>query len=265
MQYTCRSLHDLIDISVMLKEERHTYILESIQKNQKVLTLELSDALAVSEDTVRRDLKELSDKGQLKKVHGGAISLSLNPFDYKDREVYALDQKKQLANKAAELVKENSVVILDGGTTNLELAKALPKSLSATVFTNSIPIASELAGHPRIEVIFAGGRVLKQAQVTVGEEAIKTFSGLYADQCFLGIRSLHHQIGITEIDWEETQVKRAMIHAAAEVLSLLIPEKIETVNPYKIGETQKLHKIISCLPDGDQRLDPYESLGIQTL
>ncbi|OLT59768.1 DeoR/GlpR family DNA-binding transcription regulator [Moorena bouillonii] len=249
----------------MLKEERHSYILDSIQKNQKVLTLELSDALSVSEDTIRRDLKELSDRGQLKKVHGGAISLSLNPFDYRDREVYALEQKKLLANKAARLIKENTVIIIDGGTTNLELVKALPKSLSATVFTNSIPIASELAQHPRTEVIFAGGRVLKQAQVTVGEEAINTFRGLYADQCFLGVRSIHHQIGITEIDWEETLVKRSMIHAAAEIVSLLIPEKIETVNPYKIGETQRLNKIISCLPQGDQRLDLYEGMGIETL
>lgn len=249
----------------MLKEERHSYILESILNKQKVLTLELKEELNVSEDTVRRDLKELAERGQLKKVHGGAISLSLNPFDYKDRVVYAEDQKRELAAKAKHLIKDGSVVIIDGGTSNLELVRSLSKNLRASIFTNSIPIATELADFPHIDVVFSGGRVLKNAQATVGVEAISTFSGLYADLCFLGVRSIHHQIGITEIDWEETQVKRVMIKSAAKVVSLLIPEKIDRVSPYVIGESKSLHTIVSCLPAGDQRLDFYRNMDIEIL
>ncbi|MEM6801402.1 MAG: DeoR/GlpR family DNA-binding transcription regulator [Bacteroidota bacterium] len=249
----------------MLKEERLNYILSALSQNQKVLTLELSADLHVSEDTIRRDLKELSEKGQLKKVHGGAISLNLNPFDYRDREVYALDQKKALAAKAVKLIRPNSVNIIDGGTSNLELVRAIPKNLTACIFTNSIPIAAELADHPNLEVIFAGGKVLKQAQVTVGEEAIRTFSGLHADTCFLGVRSIHHQIGITEIDWEETQVKRVMLQAARQTISLLIPEKIETVNPYVIGTSNQLSIMVSGLSETDQRLLPYRALGLEIL
>lgn len=249
----------------MLKEERHTYILESLLKKQKVLTLELHEELKVSEDTIRRDLKELAERGQLKKVHGGAVSHSLNPFDYRDRVVYAEDQKRELAQKAIHLIKDKSVVIIDGGTTNLELVRTLPKKLRASIFTNSMPIASELADYPNIDVVFAGGRVLKNAQVTVGEEAIRTFSGLHADLCFLGVRSIHPQIGITEIDWEETQVKRVMLKAAAKIVSLLIPEKIDRVSPYVIGETQSLHTIVSKLSPGDRRLDVYRDMDIEIL
>lgn len=249
----------------MLKEERLNYILSALSQKQKVLTLKLSEDLRVSEDTIRRDLKELAEKGQLKKVHGGAIALSLNPFDYRDREVYALDQKKALAAKAVQLIKPKSVNIIDGGTSNLELVRAIPKNLEACIFTNSIPIASELADHPHMEVVFAGGKVLKKAQVTVGEEAIRTFSGLHADTCFLGVRSIHHQIGITEIDWEETQVKRVMLQAARKVVSLLIPEKIETVNPYVIGGSNKLSTLVSSLSETDQRLLPYQALGLEIL
>lgn len=249
----------------MLKEERHTYILESLAKKQKVLTLELHEELKVSEDTIRRDLKELAEKGQLKKVHGGAISHSLNPFDYRDRVVYAEDLKRAMAKKAVHLIKDQSVVIIDGGTSNLELVRALPKNLRASIFTNSMPIATELADYPNIDVVFAGGRVLKNAQATVGEEPIRTFSGIHADVCFLGVRSLHYQIGITEIDWEETQVKRVMIKAAAKVVSLLIPEKIDRVSPYVIGEAKNLHTIVTSLPPKDHRLDTYRMMDIEIL
>ncbi|MEL6850643.1 MAG: DeoR/GlpR family DNA-binding transcription regulator, partial [Bacteroidota bacterium] len=153
----------------MLKEERHSFILEELRLKKKVLTYELSEALEVSEDTIRRDLKELAEINQIKKVHGGAVSHSLNPYDYKDRQIFAQDEKIQIAEKARHLIKPHQVVIMDGGTTNLELAKRLPRELEATIFTNSLPIAVELSDHPKVETIFLGGKLLKKAQVTVGE------------------------------------------------------------------------------------------------
>lgn len=249
----------------MLKEERHNFILEELRIKNKVLTFELSETLAVSEDTIRRDLKELSDQGQIKKVHGGAVSHSLNPYHYNDRAVYAHDEKILIAEKAKYLIKNQQVVFMDGGTTNLELARRLPLELTATIITNSIPVASQLTEHPNIELVVVGGKILKSAQVTIGPEVIDTISGIRADLCFLGTRSIHHQIGISEIDWDETKVKRAMLSHANEIICLVIPDKIGTVQPYIIGETRQISTIVTTLDKKNITLSPFLEMGIEIL
>ncbi|MEM6342459.1 MAG: DeoR/GlpR family DNA-binding transcription regulator [Bacteroidota bacterium] len=249
----------------MLKDERHQLILDTVRQQNKVLTVELSQVLQVSEDTIRRDLKELSEQGQVKKVHGGAVSHSLNPYSYQDRKVYADAEKKQIATKATKLFRSGQVVFMDGGTSNLELARQFPQHLEITLITNSLPVAVELADHPMIEIIFIGGKLLKTAQVTIGPEVIETVKGIRADICVLGTRSIHHQLGITEIDWDETKVKRAMMESSAETVSLVIKEKIDTVQPYIIGESKKVDILVSSLDKHDPLLRPYIALGIEII
>lgn len=249
----------------MLKDERHQLILDTVRQQNKVLTVELSHVLQVSEDTIRRDLKELADQGQVKKVHGGAVSHSLNPYSYQDRKVYADEEKKGIAAKATKLFSSGQVVFMDGGTSNLELARQFPHNLEITLITNSLPVAVELADHPRIEIIFIGGKLLKTAQVTIGPEVIETVKGIRADICVLGTRSIHHQLGITEIDWDETKVKRAMMESSAELISLVIKEKIDTVQPYIIGESKNVNILVSSLDKYDPILKPYTALGIEII
>ena len=110
----------------MLKEERQHKILSILKDSGKVLTLSLSQQLEVSEDTVRRDLKELADAGRVKKVHGGAILASANPFDFRERQVYAKGQKQAIALAALSHIRKGQVIFMDGGTTNLEVARILP-------------------------------------------------------------------------------------------------------------------------------------------
>lgn len=249
----------------MLKEERHSLILEQLSQKNKVLTVELSQTLAVSEDTIRRDLKELADQGQIKKVHGGAVSNSLNPFHYRDREVYAHEEKIAIAEKAKFLLRDRQVVFMDGGTTNLELARRLPPELKATILTNSIPIASQLSDHPNIELVFLGGKVLKSAQVTIGTDVVQAISGIRADICILGTRSIHHQIGISEIDWDETKVKRAMMQAANEIICLVIAEKIGTTQPYIIGDIRQISTMVTTIDKKDENLLPFYETGIEII
>ncbi|RMG28274.1 MAG: DeoR/GlpR transcriptional regulator [Bacteroidetes bacterium] len=246
----------------MLKEERHAYILQRLSARQKVLTSSLSEELSVSEDTIRRDLKELADNGQLRKVHGGALPPSHNPYAYRDREVYALESKIKIAEKARSLIQDGQVVLMDGGTTNLELVKRLPQDLHATFFTNSLPVAVQLSGHPHIEVIFAGGKLLKDAQATIGLEVVHLFSEIRADICILGTRSLHHEAGITEINWEEAQVKRSLVQAAKKVVALVISEKIDTLQPYTVCDIKGLHTVVTELDTTDEILIPYKKRGI---
>ncbi|MEM6767096.1 MAG: DeoR/GlpR family DNA-binding transcription regulator [Bacteroidota bacterium] len=246
----------------MLKEERLTYILNSLRLDHKVLTAELSGQLNVSEDTIRRDLKELSDNGKIKKVHGGAVAHSLNPFSYRERKVYKLQDKITIVEKAISLIQNGQVIIMDGGTTNLELARRLPEDLAATIFTNSLPVAEQLAEHPTVDIIFAGGKLLKSALATIGLEVIQSFSEIRADLGILGTRSVDREGGITEIDWEEAKVKRAIVSASQHLISLAISEKLDTLQPYKVADISHLHTLVTELPSDSQALAPYKELGI---
>ncbi|KAA3439778.1 DeoR/GlpR family DNA-binding transcription regulator [Rufibacter hautae] len=249
----------------MLKQERHNYILEEVRKQNKVLSSELSQKLSVSEDTIRRDLKELSDVGQIKKVHGGAMQNGYIPFSHKDREIYAHEEKVTIVRKAIQLIQDDSVVVMDGGTTNLELTRQLPLDLKATVFTNSLPIALQLSEHPGVETIFMGGKILRNAQVAVGLDVINFVADIHADICFIGTRSIHHVIGITDFDREETQTKQALISCARQVVSMPLSEKLNTTQPFKVSPIERVHTIITELAPDNPLLDNYRKAGLQIL
>jgi DeoR family transcriptional regulator, fructose operon transcriptional repressor len=249
----------------MLKDERLNYILDQVRDKDKVLSSDLSLALQVSEDTIRRDLKELADKGKVRKVHGGAMSVSSNPFSYKEREVYRHESKVYIVQKATELIQNGDVVIMDGGTTNLELARFLPKDLYATIFTNSLPIAILLSEHPSIELVFIGGKILKSAQVSIGIDVIESLQKIHADLCILGTRSIDFQRGITEIDWEETQVKRAIVRHSSRVICLCIQEKLNTSQPYHVCDTRSISTMVTDLDPADPILQPYRRAGIELI
>ncbi|MCB0486470.1 MAG: DeoR/GlpR transcriptional regulator, partial [Flavobacteriaceae bacterium] len=169
----------------MLKEERHQVILNKLHINRKVLSTKLSEELNVSEDTVRRDLKELEAKRLLYKVHGGALSIENKIKTYDERSIFDIDKKEIIAQKAVKLIHDGQVIIMSGSTTNLQLAKIIPSKTNATIFTYSLPVALELTHHPSIEVIFIGGKLNKGAQVTTGIDVINSISNIRADMCFM--------------------------------------------------------------------------------
>lgn len=257
-----KTIHFLKDV---LKEERQDYILERLRINRRVLTSELSLFLAVSEDTIRRDLKELSDSGKIKKVHGGAVSQGGHPYSFREREVFALERKICLAEKALSIFEDGQIVVMDGGTTNLELVKRIPKSLTLTIFTNSLPVAVYLTNHPKVEVIFLGGRLLKNEKVTSGIEGLQTLQNLHADICILGTRSIDAEFGVSENNWEETNVKRAMVAEAKRVVTLVISEKLDSKNPYRVAPIERIQTMVVDLDQDDPALDKYKHKGIQII
>ncbi|MCB0572580.1 MAG: DeoR/GlpR transcriptional regulator [Phaeodactylibacter sp.] len=249
----------------MLKEERHQLILEEVTRHNKVRSAELCRMLKVSEDTVRRDLKELADQGIVRKVHGGAVANSLIPQEYREHTIDHIGQKRAIAEKALSLVQDGQVIIIDGGTTNFELVRLFPESLQATVFTNSIPIAGELCSHHGIELFLFGGKVLKNARVAVGMDVLHFLSELYADICFIGTRSLHAGLGISTTRREEAQVKRKLAEVSAQVVALVTSDKIGTLQPFRVVELEQVHTIVTELPPGDPMLKPFLDRGVEVL
>lgn len=248
----------------MLKKERQAFILHNVNIHNRILSSDLSTAVNVSEDTIRRDLQELSDDGKLIKVHGGALSKSFHS-SFNSSSVYAIENKKKIAQKAASLIHDGMFVLTSGGTTIIELAKALPQQLHATFITGSLPTALEYAHHPNLEVILIGDKVSKSSLITVGGEAIEQIKRIKADLCFVGTNALEAQHGLTDNDWEVVQVKKAMIGSSAKVVSLAISQKINTTQCIKICDTGVIDVLVTELDPLDPMLEPYKVKGLQVL
>jgi DeoR/GlpR family transcriptional regulator of sugar metabolism len=251
--------------NAVLTAERRQYILETLQRDGKVLATELSGALSVSEDTIRRDLRELADAGLLQRVHGGALPPSPAVASYAARQQQAPLAKAAIAQAAVQLVRPGQTIILDGGTTTLQVAQRLPPHLRATIITNSPPIAVALAEHPGVEVILLGGRLYKHSLVTTGAATVEALQQMRADLCMLGICSLDLEAGISTPDYEEAQVKRAMIASAAEVAALASAEKLGTAVPYIVGPITELSYLVTERAIPDETLAPYRARGITVI
>lgn len=245
----------------MLKKERQAYIIQQINIHNKVLSSDLSTHLNVSEDTVRRDLQELDEEGKLTKVHGGALSKSFH-FTIENQNIYQHTEKKIIAHKAIELIKDGMLILLSGGTTIRELVKNLPYDLNATFITVSVPTALELLNHPNSEVIFLGNKLIKSAQMSVGAEVIQKLSEIKADLCFLGTNSIDIEHGITDLEWEIIEVKKAMIKAAHKTVSLAISEKLNSVQRLRVCPIEAVDILITELNPSEELLKPFKEKGL---
>lgn len=249
----------------MLTVERRQFILEILRRDKKVLSSELSAVLKVSEDTIRRDLRELAESGLLQRVHGGALLTSPATASYTDRQKQAPEEKEAIARTAAKLVRPGQVVILDGGTTTLQVARHLPLDLQATIVTNSPPIAIALAEHPNIEVVMLGGQLYKKALVNVGAATVEALRLIRADLCLLGVCSLHPEAGISVPNLNEAYVKRAMISRSAEVVGLATAAKLDTAASYVVESIQALTYLVTAPTVANKLLTAYKELGLTVI
>ena len=249
---------------LMLKKERQAFILHQVSLHNSVLSADLSSSINVSEDTIRRDLNELAENGKVIKVHGGALSKSFNSF-YLRSDVYNVDNKKVIADKAAALIKDGMFVLTGGGTTIIEMARLLPENLKATFLTGSIPAAYEYSQHPNIEVIFIGDKIAKKSQIAVGGEAITKIKHIKADLCFLGINAIDAEHGITDNDWDVVQVKKAMIESSAQTVVLSISEKLNSYQRIRICGVDEIDILITELDPVNRLLDPFRQNSLTIL
>ena len=249
----------------MLKRERQAYIVHQVNLHNKVLSASLSTDIDVSEDTIRRDLQELSESGKLIKVHGGALSHAFDDITYPTKKIYSQDHKKIIAQKAANLIKDGMFILTGGGTTIVEMARSLPVSLSATFISGSIPAIVEYMHHPNIEIIVIGDKLSKNSKITVGANAINRIKSFKPDFCFLGINSIDLENGVTDNDWDVVHLKQAMINASQKTVCLTISEKINSIQPIHVCNLLQIDILITELPHDHPLLQPYKDAGITVL
>lgn len=249
----------------MLKEERQRIILSEVDLHNRVLLTDMAEQLDVSIDTVRRDVKELDSEQKLRKVHGGAVSLGFVNPSTASSQTYALEEKRVIARKAVGLLREGSVIFIDGGTTCLELARELPDNLQLTCFTLSLPVALQLLMKPKVEVILIGGRISREAQIATGASAVQALSDIRVDYGFIGTGYVDALHGLTEFDWEVVQVKKAVVEASRKTVLLCISEKLNSQHRYRTCDISAINTLVTELDPEHNRLNPFRAREIRLL
>lgn len=240
----------------MLKEERQAYIIHQINLHNKVLSSDLSLQLNVSEDTIRRDLNELAENGQVLKVYGGALSKSFQ-FPFQEGNVYAKESKKEIARKAISLIQSGMNVLLGGGTTMIELARLIPSDVHCTCFTISPLVAMELAEKENLEVILLGGKLSRNTNIVTGAHVVNELSDLHVDLCLLGTNSLSVEEGITDSDWEVIQIKRAMIKCSKNLAILSIAEKLNSNQKMRVAPLRDVSYLVTDLDPKHPKMQEF--------
>jgi DeoR/GlpR family transcriptional regulator of sugar metabolism len=246
----------------MLTSERKQLIVTRLKQDGKIVAKDFSLEMAVSEDTIRRDLRELAQEGLLQRVHGGALPSSPAMVNFAGREEIRHEGKVAIGRAAAGMIQVGQVVILDGGTTSREIARQLPRELAATVVTHSPTIAIELVQHPNVDVILLGGRLFKHSVVTIGAACMEAIGRLRADIFFMGVTGAHPQTGLTTGDFEEAAIKRALSHAAAETYALVSGEKLNAASPYRVVGLEEINGIITERNVPAELTSPLDKLGV---
>ncbi|MEV0230803.1 DeoR/GlpR family DNA-binding transcription regulator [Nonomuraea sp. NPDC050786] len=218
----------------MLAAQRRDLLLERLNRDGRIIAKDLAVELGMSEDSIRRDLRELAAAGLCQRVYGGALPVSPAIADYATREHVEVTGKQRVAAAAAALIEPGSTVILDGGTTALAVVRALPLDLRAAVITHSPTVASALGEHQDVEVYLIGGRLFKHSMVACGAAAVEAARGLHADLFLLGVTGVHPEVGLTTDDVDEAAMKRALARQAADTYVLASTEKIGAASRFTV-------------------------------
>jgi DeoR/GlpR family transcriptional regulator of sugar metabolism len=249
----------------MLTTQRKKTILEMLEKEGQVLAAPLAASFGVSEDTIRRDLRELAAEGLLQRVHGGALPASSAVVPFAERRALESSGKRAIGKAAAAMIEPGQIVIIDGGTTSSELVKQIPHSLKATVVTHSPTVAVALVDHPSIDVIMIGGRLYKHSIVNVGAAAIEAMSHIHADLYFMGVTGVHPTAGLSTGDLEEAYVKRALAARAAETVVLASMDKLNSASAYAIGDITLAQTIVVERQTDAAFIDALETAGVSVV
>jgi DeoR family fructose operon transcriptional repressor len=206
----------------MYAEERQQEILRRTRADGRVDVLRLAEELAVTSETIRRDLTVLERAGVVRRVHGGAIPIERLGFEpaLAARDAVMTAEKERIAKAALAELPEEGAIIIDAGSTTERLAAVLPMDRELTVVVNAPPLAVSLAQRPNLTVIMLGGRVRRRTLATVDDWNLRLLSQVHVDVAFMGTNGVSVERGLTTPDPAEAAVKRAMIAAARRAVVL---------------------------------------------
>ncbi len=230
----------------MFADERKTRILFLLSQSQSILVSDAATSLGVSETTIRRDLQDLEEQGLLKRTHGGAIALEMASFEPSmiEKADFHAEQKMQIAKQAVAMVQKGDTLLLDSGTTTLQMARILPDQ-DLTVVTNSLPIGSELARRKNIKLIMLGGELRSNTEALVGAFCEMMLQTIHVDKVFLGANGIDPSRGVTTPNIAEASIKRAMVQAGRQIILVADHSKFGQIHFAKICDIRDISCIIT--------------------
>ncbi|WP_066869610.1 DeoR/GlpR family DNA-binding transcription regulator [Clostridium mediterraneense] len=241
----------------MLTEKRHEIILSLLNKKNFVSLKEILKATNSSESTIRRDLKSLEIENKLKRVHGGAKSLSRNSIEasYNEKSSLNIDEKKSIALLASTLIEDGDCIYLDGGTTTYSLIEFLSTKKDILVVTNGIHHINALLDN-NIKCFIVGGNLKQSTRVVLGSEAINFLNKFRFDKAFLGTNGAHCELGFTTPDIEEASIKEAAIKLSKESFILCDSSKIDAVSFVKFADINQC----TLISTSNEKINKFKNL-----
>lgn len=229
----------------MFAEERKIEILQIVQAGQPAKVGELGQRFGVSDSTIRRDLQELEDGGLIQRTHGGAISVQSGfELSFHEKEIRSLEEKLTIAQLAASLVSEGETVLLDSGTTTLEIARLL-SGKKITIATNSMDIAQIFSEDDAVEIILLGGSLRKRTRSLVGYITNDILQRMYFDKVFLAANGVDIHLGVTTPNQSEAETKRHMLKAGKEKILVVDHSKIGQRNMCRICGLEEIDLLVT--------------------
>jgi DeoR/GlpR family transcriptional regulator of sugar metabolism len=247
----------------LLPDERHRIIRKRLSLGERVLAAEIAQELGASEDTIRRDLRELASLGVCRRVYGGALPISPASGSFRMRQRQKLGSKVALGQAAATIIATDQVTFLDAGTTNLEIARALPDHPKLTIATNSPAIAMELISRSHITLVLIGGLVNLDAGAALGARAIRDVQSISIDLLFLGGCAVSDQAGVRAFIFEDAEFKRALVGASRAIAVAVTTEKFGTTAPYQVATSDDLDLLIVEADALAEQLQAFRRAGVR--
>ncbi|MBB3316329.1 DeoR/GlpR family transcriptional regulator of sugar metabolism [Rhizobium sp. BK181] len=249
----------------LLLQERQSVILRKLQAEGRVLAADLAIEFGVSEDTIRRDLREMAAAGLCERVYGGALPVSPAGGSLNHRAGIARDRKVALATAAVSQIASGSMVFFDAGSTNLAIATALPMDLPLTAATNAPAIAAALMEKPAVNVILIGGLIDRQVGGALGAKAMRDMEALSPDLCILGACGIDLVAGVTTFGFEDAEFKRFAASRSKNVLVAATSDKFGTAAPHSVLPVAQCECLVVERDADQEMLARYRDNGCRTI
>ncbi|MCM3778847.1 DeoR/GlpR family DNA-binding transcription regulator [Microbacterium hydrocarbonoxydans] len=228
----------------MLSAQRKSHLREILRRDGKIVAKDVARDLSLSEDSIRRDLREMAEAGELVRVYGGALPVPAADRPVEERLRLASASKERVARRAVQLITPASTVVLDAGTTTLAMARMMPAGADLTVITPSPAVALAVAEHSDARVVLIGGELSRHSLVASGPLAIEALQHLAADAFFLGVTGIDPENGLTTGRLDDAATKRAVAARSRRTYVLGSEEKIGATSHYPVLELEAVTGIV---------------------
>lgn len=247
--------------------ERRVLIMEQLELKGQLTVVSLSQELGVSEVTIRNDLARLEQKNMLVRARGGAMKVDRVAMDFtlSDKNKQHYKEKMRIGKAASTLIENGDTIILDSGTTTMEINKHLSAFESLTVITNALNIANKLVEQEKINVIVPGGFLRRNSLSLVGTTAEESFKNYFCDKLFLAVDGFNTTHGLSTPNVEEAHLNRVMISIAKQVIVVTDSSKFHKRSFAFIAPVSAVDIVItdSGIPAADQK--KLENAGIKVM